>query len=98
MRAFQEVIKRYQEANVQVLGISKDDIDSHKRFAQENNLSFPLVSDTEGKMAAEYGAFKTGGSFFARRTVVIDKAGKVRYVQNGMPNPENILKVISELK
>ncbi len=98
MRAFQEVIKRYQEANVQVLGISKDDIDSHKRFAQENSLAFPLISDTEGKMAAEYGAFKAGGSYFSRRTVVIDKAGKVRYVQNGMPNPENILKVISDLK
>jgi peroxiredoxin len=98
MKAFQSAIKRYEEANVQVLAISKDDIASHKGFAQHCGATFPLLSDTEGKMAAQYGAFQPGGGYFARRTIVVDKAGKVRYAQNGMPNPDNILKFIADLK
>lgn len=49
-------------------------------------------------MAEAYGAFKSGGSFFSRRTIIIDKQGKVRYAQNGMPNHDDLLKVISEFK
>ncbi len=49
-------------------------------------------------MAASYGAFKPGGSYFPRRTIIIDKQGKVRYAQDGMPNHDDLLKVISELK
>lgn len=49
-------------------------------------------------MAEKYGAFKAGGSFFARRTIIIDKQGKVRYAKNGMPNPDELLKFIAELK
>ena len=57
-----------------------------------------MLSDTEGKMAEQYGAFKAGGGYFQRRTIIIDKEGKVRYAQNGMPNQDNLLKFIAELK
>lgn len=80
------------------MAISKDPIESHKDFAKHCGATYPLLSDTEGKMAASYGAFKTGGSFFSRRTIIIDKEGKVRYAQDGMPNHDNLLKVISEFK
>lgn len=49
-------------------------------------------------MAASFGAFKTGGSYFSRRTIIIDKEGKVRFAQDGMPNHDNLLKIISEFK
>jgi thioredoxin-dependent peroxiredoxin len=98
IKSFQAALKRYEEANVQVLGISKDDIESHKGFAKHCGSTFPLLSDTTGKMAEQYGAFKAGGSYFNRRTIIIDKQGKVRHVQNGMPKPDELLKIIAEFK
>jgi peroxiredoxin len=98
LKSFQAALKRYEEANVQVLAISKDTLDSHKDFAKHCGATYPLLSDTEGKMAASFGAFKEGGSFFARRTIIVDKEGKIRYAQNGMPNHDNLLKLISEFK
>lgn len=49
-------------------------------------------------MAVAYGAAKPGDSYFHRRTIIIDKQGKVRYAQDGMPNHDNLLKIIAEFK
>jgi peroxiredoxin len=48
-------------------------------------------------MAEQYGAY-SGGGYFSRRTIIIDKAGKVRYAKDGMPNHNDLLKFIAELK
>jgi peroxiredoxin len=46
-------------------------------------------------MADKYGA---GGMYFRRRTIVIDKQGKIRFAKDGMPNHDELLKLIAELK
>jgi peroxiredoxin Q/BCP len=65
--------------NVQILGISIDDVKSHARFAEKYNLPFPLLADTEGKVARTYGAlWSIGPMRVARRhTFVIDPDGRV---------------------
>jgi thioredoxin-dependent peroxiredoxin len=58
--------------------ISTDDLESHERMAKSYALSFPLLADPKGKVAAEYGVRGLLGS--ARRSVfIIDPQGVLRY-------------------
>lgn len=70
-----------RQAGVVVLGVSSDDVASHKRFAKKQRLPFPLLSDAGGRVAALYGVpvrtVPAVGKLFERTTFVIDKDGKV---------------------
>ena len=66
-----------------VIGVSKDSIASHCKFRDKYELSFPLLSDPEGKVLEAYGAWGDKVMYgkkmkgIIRSTVVIDRAGKV---------------------
>ena len=63
--------------NAAVYGVSYDSIDSHKRFIDKHQLPFPLLADTDRKIAEAYGATRTLLPMAARKTFVIDKAGRI---------------------
>lgn len=66
-----------------VIGISKDDDASHRRFAERHSLAYPLVADADHALAKAYGVRSglTGLVGWRKRaTFVIDKAGVVRAV------------------
>ena len=68
------------------MGVSRDSVESHKKFRAALNLPFPLLSDPEAKVHAAYGAVKgppeeEGKAPAAERTtVVIDETGLIRKV------------------
>jgi peroxiredoxin Q/BCP len=65
----------------EIIGVSFDSAEKHGKFAEEYKLAFPLVSDTDGKIAGQYGVARLGGWLPTRRvTFVIDKEGTVRHV------------------
>jgi thioredoxin-dependent peroxiredoxin len=64
----------------EVLGISSDSVESHRRFAENNGLPFPLLSDEGDKVRELYGVPKTLGLLPGRVTYVIDRDGVVRHV------------------
>lgn len=66
--------------NAEVIGISSDSVDSHKKFSAEHNLPFKLLSDDEGKVRELYEVPKTLGILPGRVTYVIDREGTVRHV------------------
>ena len=49
MAAFQKDIASFERLDTQVLGVSSDDLETHSRFAESLGLSFPLITDPEGK-------------------------------------------------
>src|SRR5256714_6649982 len=53
--------------NVQVLGVSFDDGESHQKFISKFNLNFPLLADTDGHIADAYGVRREAGKKMARR-------------------------------
>jgi peroxiredoxin Q/BCP len=66
--------------DTEVIGVSVDDDESHKKFSNTHRVPFPLVADPDRKLASLYGA--TGGlrDLFGttkRVTYVIDKQGKI---------------------
>jgi len=66
-----------------VLGISKDGVESHKKFAEKFKFNFPILSDEKGEVIEKYGAWKEksmyGKTFMGihRMTFLIDEKGAV---------------------
>src|SRR3990170_899700 len=74
--AFESHREDFAKAQAVVLGVSIDDEDSHRRFADRCNLTFSLLADKEGAVIDAYSA--RGLVFGAKRlTYVIDPAGTV---------------------
>ena len=76
MSAYRDSIARFVDAGAQVLGVSMDDLATQKKFAESLKLPFPLLADSDGKVARAYGVFMPQG-FAARVTFVIGKDGKI---------------------
>lgn len=70
------------KGGVQILGISTDPVDSHKKFSESLKLPFPLLADDGGKVSELYGILvKTpDGSVLSGRSVfLVGRDGTVRY-------------------
>ena len=59
------------------MGISADQVDRQNEFATENNLGFPLLSDTDRAVAKQFGVKRMGPLPTKRATFVIDTDRKV---------------------
>lgn len=66
-----------------MLGISLDSPDRNRKFAQETGATFPLLSDTEKKVAKAYGVLNFFRLFANRVTFVIDRQGLIRHIDEG---------------
>jgi peroxiredoxin Q/BCP len=75
---FRDMKPKFDEANLEIVGVSTDSEDSHKRFTERYKLTFALLSDPKGELARQCGA---KGLLAANRTTyLIDRTGKVRFV------------------
>ena len=75
LQRFREDFKKYEEAEVSILGISMDGVGSHKKFCDELELPFDLVADPEKKVHEAYGFKK-----MLRSLILVGKDGKIVYV------------------
>lgn len=63
-----------------MIGVSGDSAESHGAFSRQHKLSFPLISDADGKLRKAFAVPKTMGIFPGRVTYVIDQAGIIRQI------------------
>jgi peroxiredoxin len=77
----QEFLAEIRRFGAELLGISVDSTWSHRAFADEHRLEFPLLSDFEpkGAIARAYGAYREQDGTCARTLFVIDEVGLVRW-------------------
>ena len=68
--------------------MSSDTVGSHKKFAGHHNLSFPLLSDSDGMVRKAYGVPSTLGFLPGRVTYVIVRQGVVRSIFDSQTRPE----------
>ncbi|ERT07979.1 ahpC/TSA family protein [Lyngbya aestuarii BL J] len=75
-RRFQQDLPKYLDRNVQILGISADDVDSHAEFCDSEGLKFPLLADTDGTVSKTYGSWLN--FYSTRHSFIIDPEGQLR--------------------
>lgn len=79
--SFRDSHEKFTDKNIMVIGISSDDVESHKNFADKYNLPFTLLADTEGKVRNLFGVKSTMlGLIPGRVTYVIDKSGEIVFI------------------
>lgn len=86
--AFAGAYAEFQNKNIAVIGVSKDSVASHVKFAEKYNLPFVLLSDTELDAIKKYDVWQEKkmcgkvGMGVVRTTYIIDEKG---YIETVMP-------------
>ena len=97
---FRDNIFAFDDLDTQILGISLDDVDSHKEFSEKYSLPYPILADVEKESAVDYGVL---GKFMMmtitkRESFIIDPDGLiVKHYKNVDPD-KHTDEVIEELK
>lgn len=99
--SFRDQYQDFKDAGALVLGISTDNVASHKRFQQKHKLPFDTLSDPRGKVRKKYGVkSELLGLLPGRETFVISKKGIIEMRFNSMLAAKHIpkaLKIVREL-
>jgi peroxiredoxin Q/BCP len=84
--SFRDSSDVYEREGVKVLGVSLDDEQSHRAFAEKYNLPFTLLADTDRSVSEAYGVYgeqRYGDKTYmgvARKTFLIDREGRIKKV------------------
>jgi len=94
---FRDKYEALKTAGAEVIGISSDSADTHKKFAEHRKLPFILLSDDGGKVRKDWGVKGALGRP-GRTTYVIDKDGVVRMAFSSMTNgKKHVDKAVAEV-
>jgi len=80
---FSKDYNKFKKAGIEIVGISKDDVDSHKKFCEKMKIPFVLLADTETEVAKKFGAWGKknfmGKDYMGviRSTFLVDEKGKI---------------------
>ena len=102
--AFRDQFKDFKKIGAVVLGVSTDNVASHKKFATAYELPFTLLADTNKEVVGMYGVFgekKMMGRTYmgVRRTsFLVDPKGKIAKVYEKVKPEEHAAEVIADLK
>ena len=92
---FGELYPQFREKGAVVLGISKDTVASHKKFAEKYNLPFLLLSDPERTAIEAYGVWQEKKLYgrttmgVVRTTYLIDEAGIIQKAMGKVKAADN---------
>lgn len=100
-RGFNSKLSEYKKLGAEIVGISKDDLASHKKFCDKYALGFLLLSDPNLKVIKSYDAYGNKGVFgmgTIRKTYIIDKKGKIIKIFGKVHPLDHDKEVLSILK
>ena len=101
---FSKLYKEFKKLNCDIFGISKDSVDSHKKFISKFKIPFQLLSDEKIVALKKYGAWGEksmyGKKFMGikRTTVLINPKGKIIKIWNNVKVKDHAKEVLSCLK
>ena len=102
--AFAGFFAEFRKRNVTVIGISRDSVESHRKFAEKYNLPFILLSDPELQAIQAYGVWQEKKLYgkssmgVVRTTFIIDEAGMIAEVMPKVKPDTNAADVLALLK
>ena len=101
--AFAGAYKRFREKDVAVIGISKDSVASHQKFAEKYELPFILLSDPERQAIEAYGVWQEKKNYgkvsmgVVRSTYIIDEQGVIEKVMPKVKPDTNAAEILAYL-
>jgi peroxiredoxin Q/BCP len=101
---FSKLYKEFKKLNCEIFGISKDSIESHKKFISKFKIQFQLLSDEKIVALKKYRAWGEksmyGKKFMGikRTTVLISPKGKIIKIWNNVKVKDHAKEVLSFLK
>ncbi len=105
MPSYEEDLSEFERRDAQVLGISTDQVPTNEAWAKSmGGLSYPLLSDhwPHAQVAAKYGVLRGENGICERAIFVVDKQGKVAYVDihdiSEQPPTDKIMAALDKLK
>ena len=102
--AFAAAYEGFKNKNTVVIGISKDSVASHVKFAEKYSLPFLLLSDPDGEVIGAYGVWKEKTMFgktalgVSRTTFIIDENGNVEKVMPKVKPDTNAPEILEYLR
>ena len=102
--AFAGAYQEFRKINAVVIGISKDSMASHQKFAEKHGLPFLLLSDPELSVIQAYGVWQEKKMYgkasmgVVRSTYVIDEAGMVEKVMPKVKPDTNAGEILTYLR
>ena len=101
--AFAGLYEEFKARNVQVIGISRDSVASHEKFAAKYSLPFILLSDPELEAIEAYGVWQEKKLYgkvsmgVVRTTFVIDEAGRIERIMPRVKPDTNAAEILAAL-
>jgi peroxiredoxin Q/BCP len=84
--SFRDLRQLFKQHGAEILGVSADNVKSHKRFKEKFHLTFPLLADPDHAVAERYGVWQLKKFMgrehmgIVRTTFVVDKNGSIKAV------------------
>ncbi|KAF2956851.1 thioredoxin-dependent thiol peroxidase [Marinitoga sp. 38H-ov] len=101
---FTLLIDEFKKYNAEVIGISPDNIDKHKKFIEKHDLKVKLGSDENKELLEKFGVWQMKKMFgkeyygVVRTTVLIDPEGKINYVWEKVKVKGHAEEVLNKIK
>jgi thioredoxin-dependent peroxiredoxin len=100
---FRDSIKLFQKKNSIIIGVSKDSVESHKKFKAKYDLPFALLSDESTKMLEEYGVWKEKSLYgrkymgIERTTFIIDEKGIISEILSKVKVKGHVEEILKQI-
>ena len=101
--AFAGAYKEFKEKNIEVIGVSRDSVSSHVKFAQKHSLPFVLLSAPDLLAIKAYGVWQEKKLYgkvsfgVVRTTFIIDEAGNIEKVMKKVKPDTNAEEILAAL-
>lgn len=100
---FRDGYQEFQDMGLVILGVSADDVKSHKKFAEKFKLPFPLLADESKEVCEAYGVWQKkkfmGREYMgvARTSFLIDEKGNLAKIYEGVKPPVHAQEVKADV-
>ena len=101
---FSSKIKEFKKLNTQVIGVSKDNVETHNKFINKQELKILLASDESGKVLEKFGVWVEKNMYgrkymgIQRSTFLINEESKIEYIWEKVKVKGHVEDVINKIK
>ena len=97
-------MKKFDQLDAEVLGVSVDSVWSHKAYAEKMGIKYSLLADfhPRGAMSEKYGVYLADKGITGRAIAIVNKTGKVAWFKNYdipvVPDLQEVASALSQVK